>query len=183
MGTYEWTQKVISNVYPLGNEPGWWTLAGDPHQAITCASPNGDGDILVRTEFFASASASVLGDGLGVEPFQFHAISILFLGEVYPDSAGGFPDPHLDGPSSGVISAVASVTALADPDPTASPTVVTYSTRGYVTSKGQRGPRKYGGGHPQIRIGMFGMNLFDEFILGATNSSETYAVRTLWYTP
>lgn len=183
MGTYEWTNALVANPYTLGNPPSWWTIGGSPIQAISTESPGGPGDILVRAELFVAASATVVNEPLGVSPFQMYAISLLMLGEVYEVGVGGFPNPSAAGVNSGVISAAAPVTAVSDKDPAHSVKGVTWSTGGYVTSKGRRGPAKYGPGHPELRIGLWATNVFDGTIIGETDSSETYALRALWYVP
>lgn len=180
MPTYVWTQKVVQNIYTLGEPPDWWNTALTPVQVVATESPGGPGDILERCEFSANMAAVLTHDPAVADPFQLQAISMAFVGEVYSVGAGGFPNPGLDGSVPGVITAMADVTAFAVPDPAASKRAVNYSTRGYVSSKGIRGPDKYGGGHPELRIGMFGLNVFNGLDPGVMDSSSTYVVRALW---
>lgn len=183
MGQYRWTQNHASHLWTLGNPPTWWNTAATPVQVVATQSPGGAGDVLKRCEISCAMSGTVVGDPIVIDAWQMPSITMLFLGEVYPTGVAGFPDPSASGTVRAVISAAAAVRSLSMPDQAHSKISIAYSTDGYVTSKGQRGPAQYGGGHPELRIGMYAMNVADAFLPGELDSSELFTVRALWYTP
>lgn len=185
MATYEWTQDRTNSQFSLGNPPPWWTTDGLPVLVATVPSPVGEGDTLVRTELWASAGAWWEGNSFGpLQPSELFGVVIKLMGEVYVSGASGLPDPDALGVASAVITAAAPTTTMAY-DSTIEPGRggVTMSTAGVVTSKGERGPAKYGSGHPELRVGMVGENVLDPDVPGSFNSRWNIWVRCLWRVP
>jgi hypothetical protein len=180
---YEWSNELVRNVFTLGNVPTWYTWEAPAALAATTQSPLGEGSTLERCQLFAAASATVVEAPITEDPFQLHAVSILLMAEVFPVGAPGLPDPNTSGALPAALTAVASVQAIADPDPSASLTAVAYSTGSIVTTHSERTPAHYGAGVPELRLSVFGACLFDVNILGATDSSEMYWLRALWSLP
>jgi hypothetical protein len=58
--------------------------------------------------------------------------------------------------------------------------VFRFDTGGYVTSHAVRGPAKYGGGTPELRIGLWTTNYFDATWLGEADTWTTIHLRALW---
>lgn len=185
MPTYTWTQDRTNNVYTLGNPPIWWNTVGNPQLVATVPSPVGAGDTLVRTEIYATAAGALEGNlPLHSEPSSLYQIVIYLQGEVYTAGSPGFPNPDDLGTSRAVITAVLEPRTLAyyDVVPPARGSCA-WSTPGYVTSKGERGPAQYGSGHPELRVGLWADNVIDALMPGALNSAWNIHTRCLWRTP
>lgn len=183
MGTYNWANAYVSGFALTGLAPKWWTPS-DPVQAISCESPNGPGDVLVRTELSANQGLLNYITGGFANPADWYLLTTVMLGEVYSVGSGGFPDPRAGGVNSGVITAVLGNSVQPIGTATAETDGLTMQTPGLITSKGRRGPDKYGGGHPELRVGLWTSNCgtWSDTVGGAT-SAWTYWLRTLWYTP
>jgi len=185
VATYTWVQDRTNNQYSLGNAPLWWNTAGSPVLVATVPSPVGSGDTLVRTELYAAATGALEGN------MPLHSVSsnlmqaqISLAGEVYVAGSGGFPNPDDLGTSEAVITAqLVPAYAVALEGAFEARVAAAWSTPGYVTSKGERGPAKYGSGHPELRVGLWADNVFDALLPGAMNSTWNIKVRCLWRTP
>lgn len=184
MGTHTWTQNRVNSLYTVGNPPPWWDATGVAKLAITVDSPSGAGDILQRTEIWARAGAYALGNfGTLDQPWELWSPTIKLLGEVYPIGSTTVPDPDSQGTAPGVITAGLDVDAAAFDPFHAKGGMVSFSTRGYQTSRGERGPAKYGAGHPQLRVGMNVAGVSSPLYAGFLDSWWNIHVRTLWWTP
>jgi hypothetical protein len=176
--TYEWSNHYIADVSVIGTDPDWYAGAS-PVQAITTESPLGDGSTLVRSELFLALAWNRVGPGHETTHALMALLSLSAMGDVYPVGSGGFPDP--------TTRAEAQITAAGRPvlfdvwDGANYCGHGTLGTDGFVTSQGIRGPAKYGGGTPELRVGLKVGNA------GATNlifqeyaCSWTYHLRALW---
>ncbi len=185
MPSYAWTQDRTNSEYTLGNPPMWWTLSGDPVLVATVPSPSGPGDVLVRTELWAEASGFLEGN-VGVPSIEssLYWISMRLMGEVYSAGSGGFPDPNALGAAPAVVTAGMSRRVMSFNHPTSPDSGgIAWDTNGIVTSRGERGPAKYGAGHPELRVGLYADHVLDPFLPGAMNSAWGIWVRCLWRTP
>lgn len=185
MPTYTWTADRTNNVYTLGNPPIWWNTLNHSVLVATVPSPVGAGDVLVRTELYAVAHGGLEGNlPAFTQPSALFGISFRLQGEVYSAGSGGFPDPEALGTSPASITAAMVPQTLSYYD-TAPPArgSCSWSTPGIVTSQAERGPAKYGAGHPELRVGLYADNVYDPTLPGALNSSWNIWVRCLWRTP
>lgn len=185
MATYAWTQDRTSSEYTLGNPPIWWNTTDEAVLVATVPSPSGPGDVLVRTELWAAASGWLEGNPPDAsQPSSLYWITMRLLGEVYSDGASGFPDPNALGPAPGVITAAMTPRVMSYNPPTApSSGGAVWDTSGLVTSQGERGPAKYGSGHPELRVGLYADHVIDALLPGAVNSTWSIWVRCLWRVP
>lgn len=185
MPTYTWTQDRTNNVYTLGNPPIWWNTLNQSVLVATVPSPVGAGDTLVRTELWASAGGWLEGNpGPLFQPSGLFGVAFRMVGEVYVAGSPGFPDPEHLGTVPGVITATMPTTGMAyDATSGAGQGGITWSTPGIVTSKGERGPAKYGSGHPELRVGLYADNVYDALLPGSFNSRWNIWVRCLWRVP
>ncbi len=182
MPTYEWSSALNEAVYTLGNPPKWspYPLPMTPVLVAQTDSPLGAGSTLVRCEYFMAASATLATTAAIQEAFQLASVSIIAIGEVYPNTSGGIPDPRTGPDVPAAITAVASLRAVRGDSGTDTPGAYAWSTDGYVTSHAVRGPAKYGGGTPQLRVAIYTPNLFEGVWPGTANSSEIFHLRALW---
>lgn len=185
MPTYTWVADRTNNLYTLGNPPIWWNTLNHSVLVATVPSPVGAGDVLVRTELFAVAHGGLEGNlPTPSQPSALYQISIRLQGEVYTAGSPGLPDPQALGTSPAVITAALTPRTLSYFDTTAPARgSCSWSTDGIITSKAERGPAKYGAGHPELRVGMFADNVYNALLPGALNSSWNIWVRCLWRTP
>lgn len=183
MGSYQQTNAWVSSQTVPGTQADWYTPT-TPVQAISSESPGGPGDVLKYARLSMSIGVSEYHAFSLAKPAIFPYLSLAALGEVYEVGTAGFPDPTSSAAPSGVISATACMsggyTVLTSGDATEWGTMTT----GEVVSRGQRGPAKYGPGHPELRIGLFvaGIVLTD-LPLDQYYSTWTYWLRCLWYVP
>lgn len=182
MPHYEWSQGIYEAVNPLGTPPKWspYPLPMPPTLAISTQSPLGAGSYLERCRVFVAASATLASTATIAEKHQAEAINILVLGDVYSVGSAGIPDASASGPSSGVVSAVACARALRGDAGTDTQSALAYSTGKWVDSEAVRGPAKYGGGTPELRIGIYTPNLYNGLWIGTADTTEVYVVRALW---
>lgn len=183
MGRYEQSNKYIEGAATVGHHAAWYT-AGGPVQAITSQSPGGSGDILVRAELSMHIAFSIANASLRVLPLTWPVMSVHAAGEVYPVGGGGFPDPTSSaapravirgkcGPSSGGWGTFG----------TSSWEAGAYDLDNIV-SRGKRGPAQYGGGHPELRVGLWVGNVGNtELVFNAYNSWWAYQLSCIWYVP
>lgn len=184
MGTYTWVQDRTNSLWTLGNTPNWYDSTQTAQVVATVPSPSGAGDILKRCELSARAGSQAVGNFLTLSrAWSLWTPSIRLLGEVFVAGNTTIPDPLSLGTESGVITACLEIDALAASLTDAQPGVVSFSTKGYVTSHGERGPAKYGSGHPELRVGMNVANVFDPNYVSSMDSWWSIHVRALWYTP
>lgn len=182
MPTYQWSSDLQEAVYSLGNPPKWapFPLPMTPVIVASTQSPLGAGSYLERCEFAMSGSVTMGVAGAISEKHQVESISIVAIGEVYPTGAAGIPDPRTGPNVPAAITAVATLRAERGDAGSDSPLGAHYSTGGYVTSHATRGPAKYGGGTPELRVAIYTPNLFNAFWIGTCNTSEFFHLRALW---
>lgn len=182
MTTYQWSSALNEALYPLGNPPKWspYPLPMTPVVVAQTDSPLGPGSYLERCEFYMAGSATLDTAAAIAEKFQAESISVIAIGEVYPNTAGGIPDPRTGPDVPAALTAVGTVRSVRGDSGTDSPHGMVWSTDGYVTSHAVRGPGRYGGGTPQLRVAIYTPNLFNGLWIGTANTSEIYHVRALW---
>lgn len=182
MATYEWSAGIYQAVNALGTPPKWspYPLPMTATLAISTQSPLGAGSYLERCELYIAASATLASTASIAEKHQAEAVNILALGRVYSTGSAGIPDPSATGASEAAITAVAQARGVRGAAGTDTPSAVIYATDGYVTSHAVRGPAKYGGGTPELRIGIYTPNLYNGLWIGTADTTELYHVRALW---
>lgn len=186
MGTYGWyTAKNVGNYPPTsGPVPPWYTPSGIPKAIVRCASPNGAGDVLVRSQVWGQIGVH-LADWTA-QQFAVIAPMTHLLGEVGSSSSTP-PDPTLAGAHRlafvGALDWSWEIPVFGSPVDTA-PMYLRATTHGYVTSKARRGPDIYGGGAPSFNLGIVTeADLYLNPLLAAAESFWAFYVRCLWYTP
>ncbi len=182
---YKWvTGRNFSNPTGTSNpNTGWRTPSEAPITTVSVPSYGGHGDVLVRTEVSVSLWA-IAGDVTHLGFFPGAAVS-MFLGDV--GASGASPlNPWTTGAqdfafswerqwstNTTVINGLSGIT----------PTYVTCSTGGYVTSKARRGPDSYGGVTPFFNLAVVTRGS-DQYVTGITDVTSTWviSVRCLWQT-
>lgn len=178
--TYEWTQAAREELTPLGLAPIWFTDSA-PVSPLSLASPSADDWTLERLECYATAAWTCIGDHLGTTPpFQLISPSTRLLAEVYSFGSTLFPDPTTMGVEGAVWSAALSPNGVWRNYTSDHQGVVMWSTNGYVTSHGRRGPAHYGGGRAQINFGLWTSNCIDTLWPQVVDSAFTMSARALW---
>lgn len=182
MASYEWSEGLYEAVSPLGTPPKWspYPLPMTPVLAISTQSPLGAGSYLERCELLVAASATLAVSATIAEKHQAEAVNILAAGEVYSTGTAGIPDPRSGATAPAAITAVATLRAVRGDAGSDTPSACVYSTGGYVTSQAVRGPARYGGGTPELRIGIYTPNLYNGLWIGTADTSELYVIRALW---
>jgi len=181
--TYEWTQAAREEVDPLGHPPIWWTVSASV-LPLSLEAPDASDWTLERLEAYAAAGWSVINDPIGpVDPPQLIAPSIRLLAEVYPHASGSFPDPEAPGVVKSVWSAALSPDALWRDPAHLDQGLASWSTKGYVTSHGRRGPASYGGGQAQINFGLWTANCYNTLFPGVADCYFVLSARALWSRP
>lgn len=186
MGTYRWTSAHHWDEVPGGSDtnPVWWTTGSGANTVLSCASPVGEGDVLVRTEVAAWIGLQATSSyGLG-QFFSWQTATHL-LGDV--STTGHAPNPAAVGTLEFSFSAHMpwDGNSISFGDPTATYYYFARArTDGYVTSKARRGPDKYGSGHPAFDLGIYTDGSLN-WVPGVGGLATRYGftVRTLWLTP
>lgn len=182
MTSYQWSSELQEAVYSLGTPPKWapYPLPAVPVLVASTQSPLGPGSFLERCELYIAASATMApASGISAK-HQLASLSMLAIGEVYPTGTAGLPDPRTGTNVPAAITAVAHLNSFYGDSGTDTDYGASWSTDGYVTSHAVRGPAKYGGGTPELRVAVYTPNLFNAFWLGSADTSEVYHVRALW---
>jgi len=178
--TYEWSNQTIISQATSGTNPQWYT-ATTPVQMITTQSPLGADSRLVRSELFFSLAWHRFTGVTGTHGNLPISMAALARGEVYSTGSGGFPDPRSNAPGKGVITADAAAFTNSYESDTFLVDSGRIATDGFVTSQGERGPADYGGGTPELRIGLFVAHVTSTpLLLAAYDTYWTYHLRALW---
>lgn len=182
MTSYQWSSALFESVYALGHPPKWFPfpLDGGPVLAVSTQSPLGEGSYLERVEFFMTGSATLVGSIDDPTMAQLADVSVIALGEVYATGEAGLPDPRTGTNVPGALRAAANMRVSISPSTTTFAAVGSFSTDGYVTSHAVRGPAKYGGGTPELRVAVYSPNQYTSDTIGAMDSSECYSLYALW---
>jgi hypothetical protein len=181
--TYEWTSASREEYDPLGHVPVWFTTF-ESNLVLSVASPSAEDWRLVRTEAYCSVQARQVGPPLVGDPYaQITAVSTRLLADVFPFGSTDFPDPLAGGDVRAVWSAALSPRSFAFDPHTAGAGAAWWSTEGYITSQGQRGPDDYGGGQGQVNFGVWSANCLDSGWPDVADSGFVIVARALWKLP
>lgn len=186
MGTYNW---VTAN--NIGDDSGtadpttaWCTPSGLALRTLSCPSPVGEGDVLVRTE----VSVELMVQTVNLAQLVYFAgfAASQFIGDVGIHD-GETIDPTVAGEGNFAFTWDGgwSIFGLAyGPSVSEAPAYMRCSTRGYVTSKARRGPESYGAVDPAFNLSVV-THASDWYPLSEpdTGSSWVITARCLWFTP
>jgi hypothetical protein len=180
--TYKWSSALIEAATPLGHPPVWapFPIPTGPTLAASTQSPLGAGSYLERCELYATGGGIVTPTTTWSDVYSAAAMSVILIGEVYATGSAGIPDPRTGTDVPAAVTAAADMQVAFQGLSTSPEATLRFSTGGYVTSHAVRGPAKYGGGTPELRIGLWTTNYFDATFLGETDTWSTVHVRALW---
>ena len=180
MATYEWTGANREEYDPLGHTPIWFTIVA-PKLVLSVPSPSADPWRLVRLEAAATIQIDQVGAPLLGAPYaEMAGFSPRLLAEVYPFGSTSFPSPIASPAVRSVWSGILTPRVFATDSHTAGAGVAMYSTDGYVTSRGERGPADYGGGQAQVNFGVWTAFCDDAGWPGVANCAFYLGARALW---
>lgn len=186
MGTYQWMSAHLWDQVPGGSvsDPAWWTIAGAGNTILSCPSPVGAGDVLVRSEVAAWIGLQAY-DSYGDGAFFLWSVTTHLLGEV--TTTGHGVDPAHVGAGGFAFSTEMHWTGHSEPFASPADSFQRFanaSTGGYITSKARRGPEHYGSGAPAFNLTCYTDGSLN-WVPGHSDVATAYGftVRTLWLVP
>jgi len=186
VGTYQWTSgwNVGAPEDSVDADTAWYTPDFAPVTALSVASPNGHGDVLVRTE--VAYWITVVSSDASTLLFFPESAGTLALGDVGAVGGSG-PDPRATGSTDFSFSASTAWTVdLININFLSSyvPCYCKTSTGGYLTSKAKRGPEIYGGVDPAFNLALYTVgSSYLDLTVSTTTPYWSISARALWFTP